>query len=405
MLIIINRIRGVTLIELMLAVTISSILMLGVGSIYFNSKRTYQLQEEFAHMQEGSRIAMRFMIEDIRSAGYLGCVWNNNPDFANFLDDDGDPVANNFTGNFLVGIEGMEASASGPGDNVDLTAPAAGWNRAIPAFITRAPLAGSDILIVRHAAGDGYPLAINNDATNVWLDDLGDPNINNATGNDCHDATDTCVGHIIMLTDCQKSRLFQVTGMTVTAQGIQLEHDDGTAGGIEPGNGEPVWGGGADEYPIFEVADTHAYTAVSHAYYIANNNDGVPCLYRQLMKPASQPEELIEGVENMQVLYGIDTNKTAANANNPFQYDGIANRYVTANLVNVALDNVVSTRISLLFRTNNEVFSKSQVAPVAKNYTLAGMSAATGTVVSSPADRRLRKVFTTTVKIRSKGVQ
>ena len=233
---------GVTLVELLVAVAVSLILLLGVGSVYFNSKRTYQVQEEFAHMQEGSRIALRFMIEDIKSAGYLGCLRNSNRNnFQNLLEPDGDLIALALMGSFTLGVEGIEANASGPTNVVDLAAPPAGWDRAIPGFITRAPLAGSDILIVRHAAGAGALLAAANDNASVWLAHDGSvPAIDNTTGVDCHSATGICVGQILLLSDCTKSRVFQVTAMQQAGPGIQLAHETtaDSAGGIEPGNRE-----------------------------------------------------------------------------------------------------------------------------------------------------------------------
>jgi type IV pilus assembly protein PilW len=393
--------RGVTLIELMLAVAISMILLLGVGSVYFNSKRTYLVQEDFAHLQENARVAMHFMIKDIRMAGYLGCAWNNNLDYEDFLTDS-NAVDDAAMGNFLVGLEGMEATNSGPGDNVNLAGPpTAGWDRALPSYITNAPLVGSDIMIVRYADGDGVKLAINNNAANFWIDDLGNPAISNIGGFNCHDATGVCEGDILLATDCEKSRLFQVTGgMTADGNGIKLTHAAG-GGGISPGNTPSSWGGASGKYPEFEVGDSSLFRAASYAYYLANNANGVPSLFRQELRPGSTPQELITGVENMQILYGIDTDKTDASQKG----DGIANRYATANLVNVATDNVVSARISLLLRTDNEMKTKTTAAPAAKNYLLAGTTAATATTLVSPADRRLRKVFTSTVKIRNKGLQ
>lgn len=401
-----NKTRGITLIELLIAMVISLVLLLGVGTIYFNSKRTYLVQEEFAHMQESARIAMRFMIEDIRMAGYIGCAWNNNLDYENFLN--GNATDKDDMGNFLVGLEGMEASTTGPGDPIDLAAPPApAWDRALPVFISApaapasGPLADSDILIVRYADGNGVELSVNNNAANFWLDDLGDPTLTTTGGITCHDASGVCEGDILLATDCEKSRLFQVTpGMTADGKGIKLVHA-GAGGVTPPGNSQTSWGGGSGKYPEFEAGDSSLFRAASYAYYVANNTDGVPALFREELRPNSTREELIEGVENMQVLYGIDTDKPDATQTG----DGIANRYATADLVTVATDNVVSARISLLLATSNAINTKSQAAAVARTYTLAGMTAATGTTVTAPADSRLRKVFTTTVKIRNKGLQ
>ena len=61
---------GVTLIELMLALAISSILMLGVSSIYISSKRGYKIQDNLARQQENSRFSLQILMRDLRMAGY-----------------------------------------------------------------------------------------------------------------------------------------------------------------------------------------------------------------------------------------------------------------------------------------------------------------------------------------------
>ncbi len=398
-----NKTRGITLIELLIAMVISLVLLLGVGTIYFNSKRTYLVQEEFAHMQEGARMAMRFMIEDIRMAGYIGCAWNNNLDYDNFLTGNATDKAD--MGNFLVGLEGIEATGTGPGTAIDLAAPPApAWSRpALPVDISNpaapasGPLPDSDILIVRYADGNGAKLAINNNGANVVLDDQGVNAVVGPPGSQCHVPTGICETDILLITDCEKSRLFQATQLQNNAQGILMTH---TAAGA-PGNTPAAWGGAAGGLPEFEVGDSYVFRAASYAYYVANNADGVPSLFREQLRPNSTREELIEGVENMQILYGIDTDKTNATQTG----DGIANRYATGNLVTVATDNVVSARISLLLATSNAINTKSQVAAAARTFILSGMTAATGTSVTAAADRRLRKVFTTTVKVRNKGLQ
>jgi hypothetical protein len=101
----------------------------------------------------------------------------------------------------------------------------------------------------------------------------------------------------------------------------------------------------------------------------------------------------------MQVLYGIDTDKTSAT---DITFDGVANRYVTADQVNLADDNVVSARISLLLRSG--AVKETAVTPV-NPFKLTGTTAASSTrVTTTTADRSLRKVFTVTVKVRNKGL-
>jgi len=396
------RHSGVTLIELLIAVTISSVLLIGVGSVYYNSKRTYLVQTEFAQLQEGARIAVKFMVEDIRMAGFMGCVWNNDLklNFQNFLNNTGSAENETATSDFAVGATGFEATATGPSDTVNLAAPAGAYSGAtLPTYFNPAPLPGSDIIILRFADGNGVRLSQNKDAANFRIFDLGDPNTD---GNNCHVASGICQDDILIATDCQKSRMFQATNVSNAVPGeILIVH----AGGPSiPGNAIPSWGGAASD-DSFETEDTYIFKAVSNAYFIAINLNGNPALFRMPMRPNAIALELISGVENMQILYGVDTDKilTDAIVTND-RGDGIANAYVTANNVVTINENIVSIRISLLLRTTNEVSSKSTTAPVSQNYLLAGRDTADGTTIATVPDRRIRKVFTTTVKLRNKGL-
>ena len=410
----INRFAGITLIELMVAITISLILMLGVGSIYFNSKRTYLVQEEFARLQEGARIAMSFMVRDIRMAGYVGCAWNNNLNFENYLDQAGAGSNENWqaSGNFLLGVTGYDATGSGPGQTVNLNSPTAGWVSSLPAApvpsyltgLANPPLAGSDIIIVRYADGNGLRLTKNKDSANLWFEDLGKPALSLSGGNNCHTASNICEGDIVMITDCKKSRVFQITpGMSSQPPAIKINHAATGSPGNDPAYAS--WGGASDKTNDFEPEDSSLLKAASYAYFVAlngtNAGTGIPALFRMEMKPNGVRQELITGVENMQILYGIDSEKTDKTQRG----DGIANRYVTANILTADTDNIVSARISLLLRTDNEVPNKSNATPAPKNFILSGMTAPSGTTVTSPADTRLRKVFTTTIKMRNKGLQ
>jgi type IV pilus assembly protein PilW len=89
-------------------------------------------------------------------------------------------------------------------------------------------------------------------------------------------------------------------------------------------------------------------------------------------------QDLIEGVENMQIVYGEDTDA-----------DGRANYYATAaNVVN--MENVVCIRVNLVIRSLND-FITSQALP----YTL-------NEVQITPTDRRIRRVFTSTFALRNR---
>jgi type IV pilus assembly protein PilW len=64
---------GLSLVELMVALVISSVLMAGVIYVFNSSKRTYILQTEFAELYDNARFVMDELTREIRMAGYFGC--------------------------------------------------------------------------------------------------------------------------------------------------------------------------------------------------------------------------------------------------------------------------------------------------------------------------------------------
>ncbi|NOZ52562.1 MAG: prepilin-type N-terminal cleavage/methylation domain-containing protein [Gammaproteobacteria bacterium] len=61
---------GFTLVEIMVAITLSVVLLAGVGQIYVSSKESFRVQHINARLQENQRIAMEFLNRDIRQAGF-----------------------------------------------------------------------------------------------------------------------------------------------------------------------------------------------------------------------------------------------------------------------------------------------------------------------------------------------
>jgi type IV pilus assembly protein PilW len=94
----------------------------------------------------------------------------------------------------------------------------------------------------------------------------------------------------------------------------------------------------------------------------------------------TQVIDLVEGIENMQILYGVDTSS-----------DGAPNYYVPANNVtNPNWPKVVSIRISLLAATLDDNLT-TQPQPYTYNGT-----------TTTPTDRKIRRVFTSTIALRNR---
>ena len=62
--------KGFTLVELLVAMAVTGIVMVGVYSAYYTQQKSYVTQEQVAGMQQNIRAAMSSMERDIRLAGY-----------------------------------------------------------------------------------------------------------------------------------------------------------------------------------------------------------------------------------------------------------------------------------------------------------------------------------------------
>lgn len=77
-----NKQQGFSLTELMIALTISLILIFGIVSIYISSKRGYSLQDGMSRQQENARSSLDVLLRDLRMAGFP----QTNPDIK-FIDE------------------------------------------------------------------------------------------------------------------------------------------------------------------------------------------------------------------------------------------------------------------------------------------------------------------------------
>jgi type IV pilus assembly protein PilW len=80
------RTRGFSLVELMVALLITTLLVAGIGRIFLSAGKSARLQDSLARMQENGRYAMALISTDLRRAGYLGgmadidSIEDNTPD-------------------------------------------------------------------------------------------------------------------------------------------------------------------------------------------------------------------------------------------------------------------------------------------------------------------------------------
>lgn len=269
-----NRERGMTLIELMIAMVIGLFIIAGVGQIFLSTRASHNVQERMSNLQENGRFAVFFLQRSLRTAGFPRSI-----------------ALNPFTNT--------------PSN-------------------TTCPMAVSTVDCIPDTATT---------TTTATCNGAGNASDQVAV---CYQGTTDCLGQAV-------------------------------AGGI---------------VTDFFFIDTDATTGVNRLMCRGNGN--------------AQAQPLVDGIENLQVQYGEDTDATL---------DGYANRYVRANEV-TNWDNVVAVRVAVLASTRSNDAAASAVAGSvigdtasdAQAYQLLEMTLPSTTVGTGVRAR----VFTSTIELRNR---
>jgi type IV pilus assembly protein PilW len=372
---------GFSMIELMVAMVIGLILMGGVMELYVSNKMAYKTSEAMSRLQENARYALYQLQKDVRMAGYADCA----PNIINHLNPAGDGYSDSLF-NLDEAVGGWEFDTTGPGDSYTISdlSPYAialsSWDdndsADLPASLQNLVVPGTDIITLKSVGtADSISVATNN-------------NINSSSilTNGANGILDNTI--LLVTQDCYNADLFQKRN---NASASSVSKGNGSSTNPGPGNIMPGFPGG-QKWSNQYGPGAKFLTFQSTVYYIGMDVAGIPSLYRASFNIGAigTPEKLVDGVENMQLLYGEDTDAPV---------DGVANIYRTINTV-VDPENISTIRISLLMRTIEAVAAESDTK---SDYKLAGHSTASATEVDPINDRFLRYVFTSTIKLRNRG--
>lgn len=328
--------QGLTLVEVMVAMTIGLVLLGGVVTVMSSSQNTYRVNEALARMQENARYAFQLLSRDIRMAGYRGCV-GDVVAMTNVLNDRTD-----FLWRFDQPLEGFDATGANS------------WTPARPSEIT-SPLGSRDIIVVRSVEGSHAKVISQASESADLIIEAG---------------SDIKTGNTVLASNCQGATVFQATGVSSVSGQKAVAHA-GSLGG-PPGSNAAVELGRS--FTNGEVARIS-----TRSYYIRTNPGGIPSLYRR--NGGSDAEELVEGIEDMQIQYGIDTDG-----------DRAVDEYKTADEVVANWEDVVSVRIDLLVQSVED-----GVASQPQTYTF-------NNETKTPTDRRLRQAFSTVISLRNRAL-
>ena len=384
-----TRQTGFSLIELMVALVLGLILTSGVISVYITSKNTYNVNTALGAVQEHGRFSLMFMDPQIRMAGYWGC--RKTAPIPNY-------VASDSIYDYTSAVFGYEATGTGVGGSLDLNANpsyettppqnAALWSPALNASgtvlynaIKSTALRGSDIFMIRYV--NSNPPAL---IAPTYGDGTDPGNLYVSTNdNGVNDTSYFATNGYAVVSACSA---------TVAPQAFKVTAIDTAAGTVSYAS--------LLAHYTSALATGNLGVAVTYVYWVGKGADNGPSLYQGVVNNdgSFSTRELVSGVENMQVLYGVDTDSDA---------DHVPNRFETASDVQneaggAAWSKVVCIRVALLTRSDDNSIDKAPSS--AQTYFMMAsdpQANANGDAMSLtvPIDRRLRRYFVQTFSMRN----
>jgi type IV pilus assembly protein PilW len=331
--------RGLTLVELLVAMALGLFIVTALVALYANVSRTNQEMAKTNLLIENGRFAMQLLQEDVQHAGYWGAI---------------DMLEATAVPDPCLAYAGWGAGAARATYVNNLVAiPVQGYSDGTPYATCGAALASvvarSDVLFVRHAS------------TCV-------------VGAGCEGAGDT--GPHVQVSDCRTD--------PVPEPGYVVE----TTAEMDARAPRIRGKGCVNEAPRRKL--------IANIYFVANGASGIPTLMRMSYVNGAfgAAQALVEGIEAFKVEYGIDdlgSNGLPVSNTNPA--DGNTDRYQSCTAATpctvAVLANAVAVRLHILSRnlepTGGHVDSKAyRLGPLA---------------IAAPNDAFKRHVFTTTVRL------
>ena len=352
----IMRQTGVSLVELMVAMALGLVLVATIGAAYLGAQSSFRSQNALSLMQENARYAFQLMSEDIRMAGFSG-------------------------GPVTGGTQAVVAPATWDpnlmhlfSDEADTTgAPLIGYEGGVSAFPTGvAPLTGDAITVVHADDENEYRLdtaaaqAAPTYTLSTWPTTSESP---------------PQVGELFVVSNYTHAAVFQVLAVDSAARTVTADNNSGT---VAPGSSSAL----GTFYSLGSAGKLYRLKGVT--YYIANNAAGEPSLYRLRLTHsgtdvATTAEELVEGVSNMTIEYGVDTDNTA---------DSNVNAYWTADQVTAGTDTVTAMPASAA--TTQDRWARV----LSVRITLTMQSKSNERVTTS--GQQMSRSFTTTIAVRNR---
>lgn len=337
--------RGVSLIELMVAMTLGLVLLAGLVTIFSNSSQTQRELQRTAQQIENGRYAMDAITQDLHHAGFYGQYFSFPAGTA--LQEACATDTATITTALSFPVQAVRAA--------DLsTRPASPGTNCATWFVTANIKPGSDVLVVRRA--ETSTLAVGSASVNneVYLQantssvevQIGNGSVMTSTSKADGSAATVKKKDGVTAADIRKFRthIYFVAPCSIPAGGGDI-----CTGSTDDG-GAPI--------PTLKRLELGVSTAGARTFNV------VP---------------ISEGIEFFKVEFGIDNSPGTANASTGLIGDGAPDTYINTTPTAADLGNIVTAKVYLLARNTESTpgFSDS------KTYTLGSVTALTWTAAAA----------------------
>jgi type IV pilus assembly protein PilW len=355
----------------MVAIVMAFVLLAGVVTVFIANRQTFRVQEALAQVQENGRFAVTFLSRDLRQAGYGACGQVNN--FWTTLRpfEEGASDSDTVFWGWGNAVEGYESNGGG---SFSPSLPGGVLTQLQFGGLTLAP--DSDILVIGTTNGCG--------------DYVTDTKIGGTEASLQVSPKATCFSDKDLVLVCDVG-----TSDAVLFQASQVQKPNSNNKFtlvVHNKNTNDVPGNGTKNLGKTNWLNAEIYGATKNIYFVAERaaRPGVRSLYRltsRRLADAQGPEELVEGVRSLQVLYGQDTGAD--------QVKTVEN-YVPAGTAGLDWPQVRSVRVALLMESTDT--QASDIAQETTNFLKTDYFSG----VTIPSDRRVRQMFTTVVALRNR---
>jgi type IV pilus assembly protein PilW len=271
------RQRGLTLVELMIAITLGLIVLASVIGVLLANRESYRTSEALSRMQENARFTFEALGRSIRAAGGNPC---GSTKVANVINST--TWWANWGNNAVRGFEGGNATHNSQ------------FPQPVGSGVAQR-VAGADALILMSGALDeGVVITVHNPNSAVF-------EVNTTQ----HGLAD---GDIVMACDNDHAAIFQVTNASSSNRTIVHNTGVGNPGNCSKGLGYPTDCGSVNGNSYTFAGNGFLAKLNAEAWYIGNNSRGGRSLYRIYLgksgnNPTTTPEEVVPDVRDMQLAY------------------------------------------------------------------------------------------------------